>query len=194
MKTTRRRTVLALSAIVLSGVWAPAYGESRGIAGIEAGASVPREAFDDAVNVGGYLYSFLGFMFNDYLGAVVELQSVTHDNKDRPGVEDSDLTGIIGGAAGPRVAIPFGRFELYGVGLGGIYTGLASDSAVTDTSGGISAGGGINFRLTDAFAIGASARYNRLYQRVHGQGDVEYITTGLSFTAYFPLVRLVWWP
>jgi hypothetical protein len=76
----------------------------------------------------------------------------------------------VGGTLGPRLALPLGGIEVWGTWQGGIYTGLAPHSAITDTSWGFSTGGGANMALTKRFSLGAFGRYNRLYQRAHHQG------------------------
>jgi outer membrane protein OmpA-like peptidoglycan-associated protein len=67
---------------------------------------------------------------------------------------------------------------------GGVATAL-SDAALTDTSAAISGGGGLNVRVSEHWMLGAFARWNRYYQRVHGDGDAKFVTTGLGITYDF---------
>jgi outer membrane protein OmpA-like peptidoglycan-associated protein len=66
-----------------------------------------------------------------------------------------------------------------------------ADEALTDTSWGFSTGPTFNFRITQHFGMGVFGRYNRLYQRVHGEGDPKYVTAGLSFVYYWPEAQQV---
>lgn len=165
--------------------------QGRPIAGVEIGAAAPVGQMKEFADTGGVIAPFAGYMFNDYIGIMGQVQGTAHGNDDEDpkipgsGPQESDVTGTIGGGAGPRIAFPSGKAELYGVGLAGAYTGLSSSSAVTDTSVGFSAGGGINYRISDSWLIGGFGRFNRYYQRVHGREDVKFITAGIGLTYSF---------
>lgn len=171
-------TGTVLIALASAGV---AEDEARTIVGADVGVVQPIEAFDVYTDTGGIISPFLGYMFNRKLGLMGQLHALGAPNFDRVGVRDDDATWIIGGTAGPRVALPLGGGELYGTAQGGIFTGLAPHS-VTDTSFGVSTGAGLNAPLTDDVLAGVWIRWNRLYQRVHGKGDVQYVSAGLGFT------------
>jgi outer membrane protein OmpA-like peptidoglycan-associated protein len=177
----KRIFAIALACMFVAGL-RPAGAEEGVIAGVDLGFARPLRAFNDASDTGGVFSPFVGYMANDYLGAMGQLQVFGMPNENRPGVLDDDATWAVGGAAGPRAALPLGRGELYGTWQGGIFTGLAPNSSVTDTSWGFSTGGGLNVRITDQLLLGGFARYNRLYQRVHGEEDAKYITGGFSLT------------
>jgi outer membrane protein OmpA-like peptidoglycan-associated protein len=60
-------------------------------------------------------------------------------------------------------------------------SGIASGpSAISDTSGGFLAGGGVNYNINENVGLGLFANWNRQYQRVHGVGDVRFVTTGVQ--------------
>jgi outer membrane protein OmpA-like peptidoglycan-associated protein len=82
--------------------------------------------------------------------------------------------------------IPIGpRFSISGT-FQPLFATSFADEALTDTSWGFSTGPNFNVRFTQHFGMGVFGRYNRLYQRVHGEGDPKYVTAGLSFTYYWP--------
>ena len=178
----RLRIALIVAVIVI-----PALGsaqDGRPIAGVDIGVMVPLDPLDDFVDPGGVLSPFAGYMFNDYVGLMGQLQVWGAKSKETGPFNDDNTTYALGGLAGPRLALPLGPIELYGTAQGGIATSLA-DEALTDTSPALSAGGGINARLTENWMLGAFARWNRYYQRVHGVGDAQFVTTGLGVTYDF---------
>jgi outer membrane protein OmpA-like peptidoglycan-associated protein len=173
--------------LVLLVVLAPAISfarDGRPIAGVDVGVMVPLDPLDDFVEPGGVLSPFAGYMFNDYIGLMGQLQVWGGKSKETGRFNDDNTTYALGGLAGPRVALPLGPVELYGTAQGGIATSLA-DEALTDTSAALSAGGGVNAHLTDNWMLGAFARWNRYYQRVHGVGDAQFVTAGIGVTYEF---------
>ncbi len=158
-------------------------GEGKVIGGVDVGVLQPLNAFDRFSDAGGVFSPFVGYMFNDYIGLMGQLQVFGTPQVNRPNTLDDDATWAIAGAAGPRLALPLSDIvELYVTFQGGILTGLAPHSSITDTSGGFSTGGGVNFRVTKTFSVGAFGRWDRWYQRVHGVGDVRYATAGMGLT------------
>lgn len=159
--------------------------------GVDTGVVIPLNALDRFTNIGGYIQPFVGYKFFQdkdlqlnpaivgslqFLGLPPACQTCrgpsfpTHDNP----------TYALGYHAGPRLSLPIGPVEIYGdFQIGGL-TGLASGSAITDTSWGFNTGGGINYFLNENVALGAVGRWNRWYQRVHGVGDVRYAQAGLE--------------
>ncbi|MGD9762529.1 MAG: OmpA family protein [Candidatus Binatia bacterium] len=163
----------------------------RWFAGVDAGVMQPLNAMNRYVATGGVIAPFFGYKFYQdrdkrfNLGLMAQAQ-VIYGPEDRctgcvRGVGDDD-TVAIGYHAGPRISFPYGPFEAYGTWQGGGLSGLQSPSAITDTSWGMSTGGGLNYSLSDQLMLGIFARWNRFYQRVHGVGDVRYITAGLGVT------------
>jgi outer membrane protein OmpA-like peptidoglycan-associated protein len=182
--------LLAAAAVFCLLTTSPVAADGRPIAGVDIGVMVPLEELDDFVTPGGVLSPFFGYMFNDYLGVMGQLQvwgAESEESNFRDGfrsLHDDNATWAGGGFIGPRLAVPMGPVELYGTVQGGIMTALA-DEALTDTSAALSTGIGLNFALTENLSLGAFGRWNRLYQRVHGRGDAKYITTGLALTYQF---------
>jgi len=154
------------------------------IVGVDVGAMVPDDQFDEFVETGAVLSPFAGYMFNDYIGLMGQLHVWGAETKQAGRFDDDDATFALGGLAGPRIALPVGRVELYGTMQGGVATAL-NDAALTDTSAAISGGGGVNVRLTEHWMLGAFARWNRYYQKVHGTEDAQFVTTGLGVTYDF---------
>jgi OOP family OmpA-OmpF porin len=161
----------------------------RYLAGVDLGATGALAPVERFVENGATFSPFVGYMHNNYIGALGNLHMLALPNKDRPGILDDDVTWAVGGTIGPRFALPLGGLEVWGTWQGGVYTGLAPNSAITDTSWGFSTGGGANLRFTERFSIGGFGRYNRLYQRAHGEGDVRIATGGISFTFDFPVAK-----
>jgi outer membrane protein OmpA-like peptidoglycan-associated protein len=182
---------LALSTLPLS-----AFAEGKPFVGVGGAVVLPRKSLGRYVKDGGAIIPHGGYMFNDYIGVLAELFAGGGKSRDTSGVPDDPCFGIKpcsddnttwwgGLSIGPRAAIPVGDLvEFHGTFQSGIFTALA-DEALTDTSFGFSTGGGIDFKITQNWSIGGFARYNRLYQRVHGRHDAKYITTGLALSYWF---------
>jgi outer membrane protein OmpA-like peptidoglycan-associated protein len=176
--------VLAVAAVVAYG-HAPAAGDSKVLGGVEIGAVAPLAPFDRFSTTGGSFSPYSAYMLNGIIGGMGQLHILGLPNKDRPGVLDDDATWVFGATAGPRLVLPFGDLEAYGTWQGGIYTGLAPNSSVTDTSWGFSTGGGASWPLWRDLRLGGFCKYNRLYQRVHGRGDARFVTAGLNLEYNF---------
>jgi outer membrane protein OmpA-like peptidoglycan-associated protein len=168
------------------------------IGGIDLGAAVPLGKLHDRADVGGVFSSYMGYMFNDYLGLTGQAQVVGAPNKSVAGIPDSEAACLFGAHAGPRLELPLADPTtksrrailptLYLTGQAGVFTGLAG-GATSGTSWGYSTGGGLNFRISSQTLFGGFARYNWVDQRVTGdggaRGDLKYITAGISMTFNF---------
>src|SRR5262245_60511315 len=171
------------------------WSKGRAFVGTELGMMKPvHPATKNAISTGGVISPGGGYMFNDYIGVSAQLHAWAGKTKDRedPGrfahkIGTDDNTTWVGGlGAGPIAAIPFAhRYSIWGTFQPGIYTALA-DEALTDTSFGFSTGAGFNIMLTDNFSLSPYARYNRLYQRIHGTHDAKYVTAGVGLVYWFP--------
>lgn len=184
MNRRQLRVALAVAAVVGCGA-APVAGESKVLGGVELGAVgllAPLERFS---KTGGSLSPYAAYMPNRVLGAMGQLHILGLPNKDRPGVLDDDATWAFGATAGPRLVLPFGNLEAYGTWQAGIYTGLAPNSSITDTSWGFSTGGGASWPVWGDLRLGGFCKYNRLYQRVHGRGDARFVTAGVNLEYTF---------
>ena len=182
MKRPFLRMVLTLALVAV-----PRLGladDGRVIVGTEAGFVIPLDPLDDFIDAGGVLSPFAGYMYNDYFGLMGQLQVWGAKSEGSGRFEDDNTTYALAGLAGPRFALPLGPVELYGTAQGGIATALA-DEALTDTSAVLSAGGGLNVSLTENWMLGVFGKWNRYYQRVHGVGDAQFVTTGLAVTYSF---------
>jgi OmpA-OmpF porin, OOP family len=224
MRHLKRFVFVCIFACSIAGL-APPVGadDGRPFVGVDVGVMQPLTDLDDFVWTGGSIAPFVGYMFNDYVGLMGTAQfwggksrgrgckrpGCVNPSKDMgPIVSDDNTTWGFGGLAGPRFALPLGPVELYATAQGGIGTALA-DEAITDTSAALSTGGGINFFVNDNLSIGAFARWNRWYQRVHHRStltgivpgyidpnagtpeegnnneDAQFITAGLGLTYHF---------
>ena len=185
MKRVSQWVAIAALATVAVGV-RMASAEPGLIAGADLGFVGPLKEFKDRATTGAVLGPFAGYMFNDYLGAMGQVEILGAPTKDRSGIGDNESTWALGAHVGPRVALPFSGGELYATWQGGVFTGLAPQAPIDGTSWGYSTGGGINARITDQLLVGAFLRYNRLDQRATGSNgtrdDVQYLTGGLSLT------------
>ncbi|MDX2170829.1 MAG: OmpA family protein [Deltaproteobacteria bacterium] len=165
--------------------------QGRWFGGTDIGVMQPLNALDRYVTTGGVLAPFVGYKFFDdkdlqlNFGLLGQMQFI--------GAGADPCTGCTRGLndntmlalafhAGPRISLPYGPLEFYGQAQGGVLTGIAPEapSAISDTSAGFLAGGGLNYALTDTFSLGLFANWNRWYQRVHGVGDVRYVNTGIQ--------------
>ncbi|MBX3027230.1 OmpA family protein [bacterium] len=164
--------------------------QGRWFGGVDAGVMVPLNALDRYVQTGGSLAPFMGYKFFDdkdlqlNLGLMGELQLIGGGASPctgcTRGLNDND-TWAVSYLAGPRLSLPVGPLEIYGDILGGGMTGFASaPSAISDTSGGFQTGGGINYNINDNVGLGLFGNWTRQYQRVHGVGDVRFVTTGIE--------------
>ena len=167
--------------------------QGRWFGGVDLGVMQPLNALDRYVQTGGSLAPFFGYKFFDdkdlqlNLGLMGELQMIGGGAASCSGcvrgLNDND-TWALAYLAGPRVSLPIGPMEIYGDFLGGGMSGFASaPSAISDTSGGFQTGGGINWNISDNIGLGLFANWSRQYQRVHGVGDVRFVTTGLELLA-----------
>ena len=167
--------------------------------GVDAGPAFPLNALNRFTDVGGFIMPFVGYKF--FQDKDLQLNPGIVGGVQFFGMGASDCftnsscfafhnsqdhaTYALSFQAGPRVSLPVGPVELFGDIQFGVLTGLASGSAITDTSWGFITGGGINYWLTRGdrrfdIGIGAVGRWERWYQRVHGQGDVRLATAGLE--------------
>ena len=177
-----------LVAVAPRGATADEY-QGRWFGGVDLGVMQPLNALDRYVQTGWSLAPFIGYKFFDdkdlqlNLGLMGELQLIGGGASACKGcvrgLGDED-TYALSYLAGPRVSLPIGPTEIYADFLGGGMTGLAGDSAITDTSGGFQTGGGINYNINDNIGLGLFANWTRQYQRVHGVGDVRFVTTGIE--------------
>lgn len=158
-----------------------------GYTGVDIGVMQPvQDPFPDYVTTGGTVAPYVGYMFNDFLGIQAQVHFLGAGTDNPVAGQNGDATWWGSLAGGPVFAVPLGQhFQLTSTFQPTFSTSFA-DEALTDTSWGFSTGVGFNARLTQHFGLGVYGRYNRLYQRVHGKGDPEYVTAGLSLTYYFP--------
>lgn len=189
--------ILVVAVVGLGTGAGPGRARAEGLfTGIESGPVVPLGRTARRLDVGGTLAPFLGYMYDENFGVIGQLQIPGFPNDNRPGILDQDSTWIFGAHVGPRLALPFTLGDLglepYGTFQAGIFSGLVGGSPVTRSSFGFSTGGGLNLLLTDSLRLGAFANYNQLDQRIAPRRNVEYLSTGLSFTwlpAVEPAVR-----
>ncbi len=196
MKMTLKKlaTLSALAALVLgtpgTSVAEDYELQGRWYGGVDVGVMEPLNALDRYVTTGGAVSPFVGYKFFDdkdlqlNLGVEGQAQFIGGGadacNGCVRGRNDNDMFAI-GYLAGPRMSLPVGPIEMYGKFLGGGMSGIASGpSAISDTSGGFLAGGGLNYNINENVGLGLFANWNRQYQRVHGVGDVRFVTTGLE--------------
>ena len=148
----------------------------------------PLNALDRYVTTGGAIPPFVGYKFFDDkdLQFNLGLKASRSSSAAAPppvtvacAVRMKD-TFAIGYLAGPRISLPVGPIEIYGNFLGGGMTGVGRPSAISDTSGGFQTGGGINYNINETSASACLRNWTRQYQRVHGVGDVRFVTTGIE--------------
>jgi outer membrane protein OmpA-like peptidoglycan-associated protein len=206
-------TGLRLTLAALALVAGPVAADPGWFTGVDVGLSEPTNGnYRAHVHSGATANPYVGYMFHDNIG----LQSQLHfafqpaDDDDRGfasegiNVDENEVTSVFGFGLGPRVAIPvwwgfrapsFLRgMEVYTTAQGTLFQGMSG--RLENTSAGISAGGGIDFYLTDQWAISFFARWNRAYQSPRpatlpttkvvqspgeqGPNDAEWATAGIG--------------
>ena len=159
-----RRFLGVVSALVAISV--PAWAIEGAFVGVDLGASkAANNNYRAHVETGASANPYVGYMFNNYLGAQGDLHFVFQypDNDHRGFERENQITSLFGGTVGPRVSLPLAPgIELFGVGQGGFFTGLSG--RMLHTSGGVSAGGGVDYYLTNNLAVSVYGRYNRAFQ------------------------------
>lgn len=193
MRQTLRRVAVAgvLGGLIASTPWLAVADDDvqgRWFGGTDIGVMQPLNALDRYVTTGGVIAPFVGYKFFDdkdlqlNLGLMGQAQFIGGGADPCSGCvrgQGRDDTYAVGYHGGPRLSLPIGPIEMYGMAQGGGLTGLSSGS-ITDTSPGFLAGGGINYSLNDNVQLGLFSNWNRWYQRVHGVGDVRYVNAGLQ--------------
>lgn len=164
-------TALVVSLVALVGFSARVPAIDGPFAGVDVGGSQPVNNNYRAHVQGGLTANpYFGYMFNEYLGLQGQAQFDTQwpDNDHRGFNKENQMTSVVGYMAGPRLQLPtldspWGQpMEFYMVGQGGGYTGVSG--RLTQTSGGLSAGAGLDIYLTDHIALSIFGRYNRAFQ------------------------------
>jgi OOP family OmpA-OmpF porin len=141
------------------------HGQAGPFLGVEAGYSKPaNNNFRAHVSEGAEAIPYGGYMFNKYLGLQGELHFAFFypDPDDRGFNDENQITTTFGGTAGPRLVIPLAeKLDFYGTGSGGYFTGLSGRLKHSD--GGVSAGGGINYYVTDELGVTVFGRWTRVF-------------------------------
>jgi outer membrane protein OmpA-like peptidoglycan-associated protein len=200
----RVSTSLAWSVVVLLGLGAPASAIDGPFLGLDVGGSVPvNNNYRAHVETGVSGNPYVGYMFNEYIGIQGQAQFDAHppDNDHRGFNKENQWTSVVGYMLGPRLQVPlidspFGQpMEFYIVGQGGGYTGLSG--RLTQTSGGVSAGAGLDVYLTDHIALSFFGRWNRAFQSPRpfflafqqpdqqGPADAQWATGGIGLKYRF---------
>ena len=156
-------------------------GKQKVLIGTELGAVFPLSPLATDSKNGASFSPYLAYKYNRLVGVMGNLHVIGMPNRDRDNVLDDDATWAVGGTIGPRIDIPISDVEVYGTVQGGIYTGLAPNSSITDTSWGANGGGGMSLPVFfPGFRVGLFAKFSYLAQRVHGRGDVRFVTGGIN--------------
>ena len=98
-------------ALIVAAVAIPAASFARDpgpIVGVDVGAMIPDDQFDEFVETGGVFSPFGGYMFNDYIGLMGQLHVWGAETKQADRFDDDDATFAFAALAGPRVALPVG--------------------------------------------------------------------------------------
>ena len=190
---------LALSFAAVLGLSAAAPAIDGPFLGVDVGGSVPvNNNYRAHVKSGATVNPYVGYMFNEYFGIQGQLQFDLHppDNDHRGFSGENDTTSVFGYMLGPRLQLPvldspWGQpMEFYMTGQFGGYTGMSG--RLDQTSGGLSAGAGLDIYLTDHLALSFFGRYNRawqaprptflIYQAPDQQGpaDAQWATGGIG--------------
>jgi outer membrane protein OmpA-like peptidoglycan-associated protein len=199
------RWMLVLSLLALLVAAPTVYAEGYPFVGVDLGVSEPtNDNYRAHVQTGGTGNPFVGYMFNEYIGAEGQLhftfQPPDNDQRSKLGLQniprENQWTSLFGATAGPRLAVPLGdMLEPYATAQGGIFTGLSG--SLTQTAPGFSVGGGLDVKLTPNIAVGLFGRWNRAYTSARpanlvlqdpnesGPSDARWVTAGLSLRYNF---------
>lgn len=193
-------TCVALSLVFAAGSGGAAEGP---YVGVDTGASIPtNDNYRAHVETGGTGAPFVGCMFGEYVGIQAQVHVLFHPpnsngNLPQPNLNNRERwTTVLGFAAGPRFSLPLTeRLRLYALGQAVGFKGLGG--RLNQWAPGFAVGGGVDFNITPAFAVGVFGRWNRAYMAPHptslaGQGpddqgpeDVQFATAGLSLTYFY---------
>lgn len=167
------RLLSAASLVAL--LTAPATAEPGWFAGADIGVSEPVNGnYRAHVHTGATANPYVGYMFHENIGLQSQLQfAFQPPDDDGRGIKDEgDVTSVFGLMLGPRVAIPFWwgvrspsfirGLEIYATAQGGLIQGMSG--RLEKSSGGFSVGGGIDFYVTDNWALSLFGRYNEAWQ------------------------------
>jgi len=202
----RRRVSLslALSFAALLGLSATAPAIDGPFLGVDVGGSKPVNSnYRAHVETGATANPYAGYMFNEYFGLQGQLQFGFQepDNDHRGLSRENQTTSVVGYMLGPRLQLPISDspwgqpMEFYITGQGGGYTGLSG--SLNRTSGGLSAGAGLDVYLTDHLALSFFGRYNRAFQSPRptfliyqapdqqGGGDAQWAVGGIGLKYRF---------
>ena len=198
------RIALVLSFATVLGLGVPALAIDGPFLGLDVGGSQPvNNNYRAHVGVGASANPYVGYMFNDYIGLQGQAQFdfQTPDNDHRGFNKENQTTSVVGYLFGPRLQLPvidspWGQpMEFYMVGQGGGYTGLSG--RLTHTSGGVSAGAGLDVYLTNHIALSFFGRWNRAFQSPRpfflqyqqddqqGPADAQWATGGIGLKYRF---------
>ena len=168
------------SAVVLAFLVAPATADEGWFLGSDFGASAPVNGnYRAHVHAGGTLNPYAGYMFHPNIGAQGQMQFAFQPTDDdhrgfkSHGIDQSEknLTSVFGLMVGPRLAIPvwdvrspkfIKGLEIYVTGQGGLIQGMSG--RMDKSSGGYSVGGGIDFYISDHWAVSVFGRWNEAFQ------------------------------
>ncbi len=194
---TRRLQWFAAAVVLLPLVLSSSAHAGEPFVGVDIGASKPTNNFYRRhVSNGATANPFAGYMLNKYLGAEGQLHFTFQEPKeDFDYSRSTQTTSLFGFTVGPRIALPLDQnFEFYGTGQGGFFTGMSG--ALTHTSGGLSAGGGLDYNLSLNWKLGLYGRWNHAFQSPRpttlmvppdqqGPTDAEWVTGGISVRYQF---------
>jgi len=192
---------LLVSVVVGPGAWAA----QGAFVGVDLGVSEPTNGnYRAHVETGGTGNPFAGYMFNDYIGLQGQLHATFQEpDYDHRGFKnENQITTLLGGTIGPRLQIPLGDvMDMYITGQGGYFEGVSGH--VDHGAPGFSVGGGIEYNITQNFAVGLFGRWNRVYMsprfegaalaagpepqvpEERGPADLEYAQGGVSLKYSF---------
>jgi outer membrane protein OmpA-like peptidoglycan-associated protein len=167
----RASAFVVASLAAMLGFSAPSSALDGPFLGLDVGGSSPVNNNYRAHVAAGITGSpYVGYMFNNYVGIQGQLPVDTHwpDNDHRGFPNENQMTTALGYLVGPRFQLPlidspFGQpMEFYITGQGGGYSGLSG--RLKHTSGGVSAGAGLDVYLTDHLALTFWGRWNQAWQ------------------------------
>jgi len=187
----RRTLAVAIATAFLLGVGTgQAYGDGFEV-GANVGAAVPLSKYKSTVDedVGGTFGITGGYRFdlNEHVGLslIANPQFTFFSTQDCCGKHEEDVSSVFIGGVGPKLTFDTGPAETWLMAQGAYYRDM--DGIIHDEGAGWNAGGGVNFKITDASSLGLYARYDRadIRARPDSNQDRQFLLTGLAFNHYF---------
>jgi outer membrane protein OmpA-like peptidoglycan-associated protein len=171
-------------AVVVGCIAAPAARAGEPAVGLDVGAAIPIDKFQDTADPGGALSPWVGYQFGDAYAFTPfvsvqysAFQTAVEENK------DADITSLFSVGGGGRFSLRDEHKEVFFSAQGGWYTDVTGP--VNDNGGGFAIAGGANYEfgfLPRGMALGLYVRYDQSSQHAarNSYDDLKFLTSGFG--------------